>query len=140
MSNTEFAGLATWLDVLRYADLDGLDGSVMPAASGIYLWRDWLISALNHDMPYDQFVRAQILGSRYKEHTTVSAGGCRASLEGSPEDQFALGFLARAALLRHFELAAVAQVFRDAGGAEAVAPDFSLDAGVDRAAADHGGR
>ena len=23
-----------WLDVLRYADLDGLDGSVMPAASG----------------------------------------------------------------------------------------------------------
>ena len=68
-----------WLDVLRYADLDGLDGSVMPAASGIYLWRDWVISALNHDMPYDQFVRAQILGSRYKEHTTHHRTGspCR---------------------------------------------------------------
>src|SRR3954469_14328198 len=39
-----------WLDVLRYADLDGLDGSAMPAASGIYLWRDWVISALNTDM------------------------------------------------------------------------------------------
>ncbi len=54
-----------WLDVLRYADLDGLDGSVMPASSGIYLWRDWVIRALNHDMPYDEFVRAQILGNRY---------------------------------------------------------------------------
>lgn len=90
-----------WLDVLRYADLDGLDGSVMPAASGIYLWRDWVIAALNHNMPYDQFVRAQILGSRYPEHTTVSAGGRRAKMEGSPEDQFALGFLARAAITRN---------------------------------------
>ncbi len=90
-----------WLDVLRYADLDGLDGSVMPAASGIYLWRDWVISALNHNVPYDQFVRAQILGSRYKEHTIVSAGGRRAPMEGSPEDQFALGFLARAAITRN---------------------------------------
>ncbi len=89
-----------WLDVLRYADLDGLDGSVMPAASGIYLWRDWVISALNQNMPYDQFVRAQVLGSRYKEHTAISAGGRRAPMEGSPEDQFALGFLARAAITR----------------------------------------
>src|SRR6186713_94075 len=32
-----------WLDVLRYADLDGLDGSVMPAAPGIFRWRDWMI-------------------------------------------------------------------------------------------------
>ncbi|MDQ6664235.1 MAG: DUF1549 and DUF1553 domain-containing protein [Acidobacteriota bacterium] len=90
-----------WLDVLRYADLDGLDGSVMPAASGIYLWRDWVISALNRDMPYDQFVRAQILGSRYKEHVSVSAGGRRTKMEGSPEDQFALGFLARSAITRN---------------------------------------
>ena len=28
-----------WLDVLRYADLDGLDGSVMPAGPGIFHWR-----------------------------------------------------------------------------------------------------
>lgn len=90
-----------WLDVLRYADLDGLDGSVMPAASGIYLWRDWVISALNQDMPYDEFVRAQILGSRYKEHTIITAGGHRTKVEGNPEDQFALGFLARAAITRN---------------------------------------
>src|SRR4051794_15618105 len=60
-----------WLDVLRYADLDGFDGSVMPASSGIYLWRDWMISSLNQDLPYDQFVRAQLLGNRSRHVTTV---------------------------------------------------------------------
>ena len=90
-----------WLDVLRYADLDGLDGSVMPAAPGIYLWRDWVIKALNHDMPYDQFVRAQILGNRYRPETATSASGRRARVEGSVEDSFALGFLARSAVTRN---------------------------------------
>src|SRR5262245_36233613 len=38
-----------WLDVLRYADTD--EGMI--AAPGIHLWRDWVIRALNADMPYD---------------------------------------------------------------------------------------
>jgi hypothetical protein len=87
-----------WLDVLRYADLDGLDGSVMPAASGIYLWRDWVISAINHDMSYDQFVRAQITGNRYAPETVTDAGGRRGKVAGPMADTFALGFLARAAV------------------------------------------
>jgi hypothetical protein len=87
-----------WLDVLRYADLDGIDGSVMPAAPGIYLWRDWVISALNHDMPYDDFFRAQLLGNRSKQHTIMTATGQRVKVEANPEDQFALGFLARGAV------------------------------------------
>jgi hypothetical protein len=90
-----------WLDVLRYADLDGLDGSVMPAAPGIYLWRDWVIKALNHDMAYDQFVRAQILGNRYRPEIATSASGRRARVESSVEDSFALGFLARSAVTRN---------------------------------------
>ena len=90
-----------WLDVLRYADLDGLDGSVMPAAPGIYLWRDWLISALNHDMPYDQFVRAQIVGNRYRPETVTNPSGHRSRVEGSVEDTFALGLLARSAVTRN---------------------------------------
>ncbi len=89
-----------WLDVLRYADLDGLDGSVMPAASGIYLWRDWVIQALNHDVPYDQFVRAQILGNRYEPKTTTNDFGHRSRVEGSVADTFALGLLARSAVTR----------------------------------------
>ena len=89
-----------WLDVLRYADLDGIDGSVMPASSGIYLWRDWVIHALNHDVPYDQFVRAQILGNRYDPKTVTNVFGTRSREEGSVEDTFALGFLARSAVTR----------------------------------------
>jgi hypothetical protein len=90
-----------WLDVLRYADLDGLDGSVMPASTGIYLWRDWVIKALNRDMPYDQFVRAQILGNRYRPEIATAASGRRTRVEGSVEDSFALGFLARSAVTRN---------------------------------------
>src|SRR5207248_2608850 len=45
-----------WLDVLRYTDAD----EDMPAAGGIHLWRDWVIAALNHDVPYDEFARGQI--------------------------------------------------------------------------------
>lgn len=89
-----------WLDVLRYADLDGLDGSVMPAAPGIYLWRDWVINALNEDMPYDEFVRAQILGNRYRPETVTAASGRRTRSAGPVEDSFALGFLARASVTR----------------------------------------
>jgi hypothetical protein len=89
-----------WLDVLRYADLDGLDGSVMPASNGIYLWRDWVIRALNDNVPYDQFVRAQILGNRYEPKTVTNDFGHRSRVEGSVEDTFALGFLARSAVTR----------------------------------------
>lgn len=86
-----------WLDVLRYADLDAVDGSIMPAAPGIYLWREWMISALNRDMPYDEFVRAQILGNRSRNSTNVNVFGQRLKTQSGLEDQFALGFLARGA-------------------------------------------
>lgn len=89
-----------WLDVLRYADLDGLDGSVMPAAGSVYLWREWVIGALNQDLPYDGFVRAQILGNRYKPEIATATSGRRNKVEGPVADTFALGFLARAAVNR----------------------------------------
>ncbi|MDA1276774.1 MAG: DUF1549 and DUF1553 domain-containing protein [Verrucomicrobia bacterium] len=82
-----------WLDVLRYADLD----ERMPAAQGIYLWRDWVINALNDDLPYDQFVRTQLTGYRSTERTQMSATGYRSRKEPRPDDLFALGFLARGA-------------------------------------------
>ena len=49
-----------WLDVLRYADVD----QRMIAADGIYLWPGRVINALDDDVPYDQFVRAQLTGYR----------------------------------------------------------------------------
>ena len=85
-----------WLDILRYTDVD--EG--MPAASGIYLWRDWVFSALNQDLPYDAFVRAQICGNRAQVRTTMTATGHRVPIEPRPDDLFALGFLARGATER----------------------------------------
>jgi Protein of unknown function (DUF1553)/Protein of unknown function (DUF1549) len=80
-----------WLDVLRYADID--EG--MTAAPGIHLWRDWMINALNADLPYDQFVRVQLTGFRTTERIEVTPLGARNRLEPRPDDLYALGFLAR---------------------------------------------
>jgi hypothetical protein len=85
-----------WLDVLRYADAD----EQMIAARGIHLWREWVIRALNDDVPYDQFVRAQLTGNRSNVHTQVSSLGYRTRVEPRPDDLFALGFLARGHVLR----------------------------------------
>jgi Protein of unknown function (DUF1553)/Protein of unknown function (DUF1549) len=85
-----------WLDVLRYADVD--DGMV--AAPGIYLWRDWVIRALDEDLPYDQFVRAQLTGYRSTVRTEISATGYRSRVEPRADDIFALGFLSRGATPR----------------------------------------
>jgi hypothetical protein len=82
-----------WLDVLRYADAD----ERMIAASGIYLWREWLINALNKDLPYDQFVRTQLTGYR-SARTDISATGHRSRLEPRPDDLFARGLLSRGAV------------------------------------------
>src|SRR6186997_1774641 len=82
-----------WLDVLRYADSD----EQMKAAPGIHLWRDWMISALHDDVPYDQFVQIQLTGRRANERTQMSATGYRSRKEPRPGDEFALGFLARGA-------------------------------------------
>src|SRR5437763_2499448 len=85
-----------WLDVLRYADVD----ERMVAAPGIHHWRDWVIRALNDDVPFDQFVRAQLTGYRSATRTQMSATGVRSRVEPRPDDQFALGFLARGAVVR----------------------------------------
>ncbi|HZZ71065.1 MAG TPA: DUF1553 domain-containing protein [Pirellulales bacterium] len=85
-----------WLDVLRYADSD----ERMVAAPGLYLWRDWVINALNDNIPYDQFVRAQLTGRRSATRTQLTATGVRVPIEPRPDDQFALGFLARGQVIR----------------------------------------
>ncbi len=88
-----------WLDVLRYTDVDG----DMPAATGIHHWRDWVVTALNRDLPYDQFVRAQVLGNRAAKRRIISAAGHLTPVEPRSEDVFALGFLARGATGRSDE-------------------------------------
>jgi hypothetical protein len=49
-----------WLDLARYADSDGYEqDGVRPHA---WRYRDWVINALNADMPFDQFTIEQIAG------------------------------------------------------------------------------
>jgi mono/diheme cytochrome c family protein len=49
-----------WLDLARYADSDGYEKDwVRPHA---WRWREWVIDAINRDMPFDQFTVEQIAG------------------------------------------------------------------------------
>jgi len=50
---------ARWLDAARYADTNGYqtDGE-----RSMWRWRDWVIDAFNHNMPFDQFTVEQIAG------------------------------------------------------------------------------
>lgn len=49
-----------WLDVVRFADSHGFETNTVRANAWHY--RDWVIQALNADMPYTQFVTEQIAG------------------------------------------------------------------------------
>jgi len=53
-----------WLDAARYADTNGYqtDGT-----RPMWPWRDWLIDALNANMPFDQFTLEQIAGDMLPE-------------------------------------------------------------------------
>ncbi len=51
-----------WLDLARYAETDGFEHD--KTRKGAWRYRQWVIDALNRDMPYDQFVKLQILGDR----------------------------------------------------------------------------
>ncbi|MCH7728408.1 MAG: PSD1 domain-containing protein, partial [Planctomycetes bacterium] len=48
-----------WMDLARYADTQGYEKD---ARRNVWPWRDWLIKALNDDMPYDQFTIEQLAG------------------------------------------------------------------------------
>ncbi|HKP11659.1 MAG TPA: DUF1549 and DUF1553 domain-containing protein [Blastocatellia bacterium] len=48
-----------WLDAARYADSDGYEKD---KPRQVWFYRDWLIRALNRDMPYDQFIIEQVAG------------------------------------------------------------------------------
>jgi cytochrome c553 len=54
-----------WLDVVRYADYhDGNPAARTRSCEPLQAWRyrDWLVTSLNRDLPFDQFIRLQIAG------------------------------------------------------------------------------
>jgi len=57
-----------WLDVARYSDSDGYEKDrPRPFA---WRWRDWVIDALNRDLPFDQFTIEQLAGDLLPNATT----------------------------------------------------------------------
>ncbi|HEV7406070.1 MAG TPA: DUF1549 domain-containing protein, partial [Chthoniobacteraceae bacterium] len=55
-----------WLDLARYADTNGYEKD---RTRSIWPWRDWVIAALNADMPFDQFTIEQLAGDRLPNAT-----------------------------------------------------------------------
>lgn len=49
-----------WLDVARYGETDGFERN--PKRPNAWPYRDWVIRALNEDMPFDRFARLQLAG------------------------------------------------------------------------------
>lgn len=48
-----------WMDLARYADTNGYEKD---RTRSIWPWRDWVIRALNADMPFDRFTIEQLAG------------------------------------------------------------------------------
>lgn len=60
-----------WLDLARFAETDGFEHDlVRPNA---WRFRDWVIQALNADLPYDKFVRQQLAGDLLEPEDPQSA-------------------------------------------------------------------
>jgi mono/diheme cytochrome c family protein len=68
-----------WLDVVRFAESHGFE--MNQPRPNAWPYRDWVIAALNADLPYDQFVTAQLAGDRTGEDAATGF------LVGGPWDQ-----------------------------------------------------
>ncbi len=71
-----------WLDLARYADSSGYEFDI---PRSVWRYRDWVIDAVNRDLPFDQFAIQQIAGDLLHEATveqTIASGfHCNAMLD-----------------------------------------------------------
>ena len=64
-----------WLDLARYADTKGYEKDM--ERPGVWPYRDWVIDAFNHNVPYDRFVITQLAGdllpnATFEDHIATS--------------------------------------------------------------------
>ncbi len=74
-----------WMDLVRYAETHGSEGD--PAIPEAYRYRDYLIRALNADVPVDQIIREHIAGDLL-ERPRVNPAGFNESVLGTAHYRF----------------------------------------------------
>lgn len=81
-----------WLDLARYADSNGY---TIDSARTIWKYRDWVISSMNRDVPFDEFAIAQLAGDMLPDATLdqrIATGFHRNTLKneegGTDPEQF----------------------------------------------------
>lgn len=69
-----------WLDLARFAETDGFEhDNTRPEA---WRYRDWVIDALNRDLPLDEFIRLQIAGDELRPGDSQAAAATGFLLAG----------------------------------------------------------
>ena len=66
-----------WLDAARYADSNGFQGD---GDRTMWPWRDWVVDAMNSNLPYDEFTLMQIAGDllpKANAEDKLATGFCR---------------------------------------------------------------
>ncbi|WP_309709968.1 DUF1553 domain-containing protein [Armatimonas sp.] len=74
-----------WLDVARFGESHGFEYDRLREHAWRY--RDWVVEALNADMPYDRFVREQLAGDVLPDASPVATG----FLVAGPQDEAGKG-------------------------------------------------
>jgi len=69
-----------WLDLARFAETDGFEHDKVRKHSWKY--RDWVIQALNRDLPYDQFVHYQLAADELATHDSAGRTAMMFCLSG----------------------------------------------------------
>lgn len=64
-----------WLDLARFAETDGFEHD--KTRNDAWKYRDWVIDAVNADVPFDRFVRLQLAGDEMKnESKSIATAFC----------------------------------------------------------------
>jgi hypothetical protein len=76
-----------WMDVARYADDNPSSEATNPPYPFAWRYRDWIIEALNADLPYDRFVKLQLAADLMPD--------------AKRDDMRALGYIGAAPIYHH---------------------------------------
>ena len=89
---------ANWLDIARYSDSYGYQ---VDRDRFVWPWRDWVVRAINANMPYDEFITRQLAGDLMPDATPddiLATTFCRLHPQkvegGSVEEEFRVEYVA----------------------------------------------